>query len=213
MRTASIEYLMCISSLCRLAWTWSCSLTLSIRWVDWHVSNCCCGSRWSRYGQTLWGGKDEFWMVLGGQPTLWFDRFFSVESNGEGPTSKFELEESQTDSKKWLGESCDISGATSQSCMVTWAIRNVHDKPESFRTWPAVVSVLRPVEFKIIPQPRILDAWHQWRNNGRVVITRDFLASFGHLFDRVPVRILTLDLHHRTRGKKAYTIRDYDFGV
>ena len=40
------------------------------------------------------------------------------------------------------------------------------------------------------------------RNTGRVVVTRDFLATFGRLFDRVPVRILTLDFHHQTLQKK-----------
>ena len=28
---------------------------------------------------------------------LWYERFFSVESNGEGPRSKFEREDGQTD--------------------------------------------------------------------------------------------------------------------
>ena len=56
---------------------------------------------------------------------------------------------------------CDVSGATSLSRKVTQAIRKVHDQPESVRTRPAVVNLLRAVEFKTIPQPRILDAWHQ----------------------------------------------------
>ena len=75
----------------------------------------------------------------------------------------------------------DISGAASQSCKVTRAIRNVHDQPESLCWWPAVVNLICSVEFKTIPQPRVIDAWHQWRNAGRVVVTRDFLAIFGHL--------------------------------
>ena len=50
---------------------------------------------------------------------------------------------------------CDVSGATSQSCKVTQSIRNVHDQPEWLRVRPAIV-VLCPVEFKTIPQLRIL---------------------------------------------------------
>ena len=92
---------------------------------------------------------------------FWYDRFFSVESYGEGPTSKFELEDGQTDGAK--NGTCKLlwrNGATLQSCKVARAIRNVHDKPESFRARPAIVNVLRLVEFKTIPQPWILDAWH-----------------------------------------------------
>ena len=40
-----------------------------------------------------------------------------------------------------------------------------------------------------------------------------FLAIFGRLFDRLPVRISTSDLHHRILRKKIYHIRAYDFGV
>ena len=38
-----------------------------------------------------------------------------------------------------------------------------------------------------------------------------FRPIFGRMFDRVPVRILTftIELHE----KKAYKIREYDFGV
>ena len=103
--------------------------------------------------------------------------------------------------KNGTGECLWRSGATSQSCKVTQAIRNVHDQPESHRTWPAMVNLLRPVEFNTIPQPQILDAWHQWRNTGRVFVTSDFLAIFGRLFDRVPVRILASDFHHRPYKK------------
>ena len=38
-------------------------------------------------------------------------------------------------------------------------------------------------------------------------------ASFPCLFDRLPVRISTSDLHHRILRKKLYHIRAYDFGV
>ena len=34
------------------------------------------------------------------------------------------------------------------------------------------------------------------------VVAQDFLATFGRLFDRVPVRILTSDFHHQTLQKK-----------
>ena len=36
---------------------------------------------------------------------------------------------------------------------------------------------------------------------------------FRRLFDRLPVRISTSDLHHRIQRKKLYHIRAYDFGV
>ena len=36
---------------------------------------------------------------------------------------------------------------------------------------------------------------------------------FRRLFDRLPVRISTSDLHHRILRKKLYHIRPYDFGV
>ena len=42
---------------------------------------------------------------------------------------------------------------------------------------------------------------------------RDFSAIFGRLFDRLPVRIWTSDLHHRILRKKIYHIRAYDFGA
>ena len=47
----------------------------------------------------------------------------------------------------------------------------------------------------------------------RGVVTRDFSAIFGRLFDRLPVRILTSDLHHWILRKKVFHIRAYDFGV
>ena len=47
----------------------------------------------------------------------------------------------------------------------------------------------------------------------RGVVTRDFLAIFDRLFDRLPVRISTLDLHHWILRKKIFHIRAYDFGV
>ena len=47
----------------------------------------------------------------------------------------------------------------------------------------------------------------------RGVVTRDFSAIFGRLFDRLPVRISTSDLHHWILRKKIFHIRAYDFGV
>ena len=90
---------------------------------------------------------------------LWSDRFFPVESDhsdDEDPRSKFEREDgrltvlrsfsSDNNKKKMVRASvCDVSGATSPSCEVTRAIRNVHDQPESVRTRPATVNLLRQV--------------------------------------------------------------------
>ena len=45
------------------------------------------------------------------------------------------------------------------------------------------------------------------------VVTRDFSAIFDRLFDRLPVRISTSDLHHWILRKKIFHIRAYDFGV
>ena len=53
-----------------------------------------------------------------------------------------------------------------------------------------------------IPQPRILDARHQSRNTSCVFVTQNFMAIFNHLFDCVPVRILTSDFHHQTPRKR-----------
>ena len=39
------------------------------------------------------------------------------------------------------------------------------------------------------------------------------VPNFRRLFDRLPVRISTSDLHHRILRKKLYHIRAYDFGV
>ena len=47
----------------------------------------------------------------------------------------------------------------------------------------------------------------------RGLVTRDFSAIFDRLFDRLPVRISTSDLHHWNLRKKIFHIRAYDFGV
>ena len=49
--------------------------------------------------------------------------------------------------------------------------------------------------------------WHHDVPNARTC------QFFRRLFDRLPVRISTSDLHHRILRKKLYHIRVYDFGV
>ena len=66
---------------------------------------------------------------------------------------------------------------------------------------------------RIGPQPRTADAWHHDSCRPRGVVTRDFSAIFDRLFDRLPVRISTSDLHHWILWKKIFHIRAYDFGV
>ena len=39
------------------------------------------------------------------------------------------------------------------------------------------------------------------------------MAIFGRVFDHVPVRVLTSDIHHRTLRVKVYKIRENDYGV
>ena len=53
------------------------------------------------------------------------------------------------------------------------------------------------------------------KKTGQVLVTEGFLAIFGRLLGRVPVRMLTSNFHHRTLRNKAHKIRDidYDFGV
>ena len=49
--------------------------------------------------------------------------------------------------------------------------------------------------------------WHHDVTNARTC------QFFRRLFDRLPVRISTSDLHHRILRKKIFHIRAYDFGV
>ena len=135
---------------------------------------------------------------------IWW--LFSVESDGEGPRLKFEQEDGQTDGEtKWHVRAFDTSVVPpSQSCKVKLSIWNVHDQPR-ITSYATVVNRLRPVEFKTIPQPRILHACHQWRNTDCVFVTRDFRPSvwpcswsnFG------------LGLSPSNSSKKVYKIRDY----
>ena len=48
--------------------------------------------------------------------------------------------------------------------------------------------------------------WHHDVTNART-------CQFSGLFDRLPVRISTSDLHHRILRKKLYHIGAYDFRV
>ena len=80
---------------------------------------------------------------------------------------------------------------THQHFKPTRAVHNVHWSAGINSFLPAIVNQILPVEFKTNPQPPFFYVWHQWHNTGRVFITRDFLAIFRHLFDRVPVRNLT----------------------
>ena len=57
---------------------------------------------------------------------------------------------------------------------------------------------------RIGTQPRIADAWHHDSCRPRAVVTRDFSAIFDRLFDRLPVRISTSDLHHWILRKKSF---------
>ena len=147
--------------------------------------------------------------------TLWSERFLCVEPDGEGPRSKFEQEDGQTDGEEYgTCERLWRCGATSQSCKVTRAIRNVSDQPKPVRTRPAVENVLRPVEFKTIPQPRILDAWStmtQYRPRGH------HPRFFGCFRPSIwPCSCSNFDLglsQLNSSKKKAYKLRDYDFGV
>ena len=66
---------------------------------------------------------------------------------------------------------------------------------------------------RIGTQPRTADAWHHDSCRPRGVVTRDFSAIFDRLFDRLPVRISTSDLHHWILRKKIFHIRAFDFGV
>ena len=93
--------------------------------------------------------------------------------------------------------------------------------PQSWPRWAHSVSHTRvTVErginsglIRIATQPRTADAWHHDSCRPRGVVTRDFSAIFDRLFDRLPVRISTSDLHHWILRKKIFHIRAYDFGV
>ena len=92
----------------------------------------------------------------------------------------------------------EMTIAQSSSCqrhVITWRglIPADHEYLDSV-VWPCHDCEVAPV-------------WHHDVTNG---LTCQF---FGRLFDRLPVRISTSDLHHRILRKKLYHIRAYDFGV
>ena len=120
-------------------------------------------------------------------PKLWSDRFF--------PKQWWKSDRSRNLNKK-----------------MARAIPNVHDQPESFRyRWPTVMNLIRPVKFKTVSQPRILDAWHKWRDTGRIFVTQNFRP-----FSAVCLTVFVFEFWPsplNSTKKKAYKIREYDFGV
>ena len=89
---------------------------------------------------------------------------------------------------RWRSQSC-------QHHVITWRglIPADHEYLDSV-AWPCHDCEVAPV-------------WHHDVANARTC------QFFRRLFDRLPVRISTSDLHHRILRKKVYHIRDYDFGV
>ena len=57
---------------------------------------------------------------------------------------------------------------------------------------------------RIGTQPRTADAWYHDSCRPRGVVNWDFSAIFDRLFDRLPVRISTSDLHHWILRKKSF---------
>ena len=129
--------------------------------------------------------------------------FFSVESDCEGPRSNFEREDGQTDSEK--NGTCERLWC--QRCHLAFMLCHASDPKCS---WSARISSYASRRSEPITSGQIQNhaaasnSWHQQRNIGRVIVTRDLKAISGRLFDRVPVRILTSDFHHRTQRKKAF---------
>ena len=156
------------------------------------------------------------WKTVLQNHKLWSDRFFSVISDGESEVEIRTGRQSNRQRKMARTSVCDISGATSPSYKVMWAVRNVHVQPAwpwSVRRWPAVVNLLRLVEFKTIPQPRIYDAWHQWCNTGRVFVTLDFwpfsTVCLTVFLSEFWPRIFTIELHEKSPTRSEIMI----FGV
>ena len=77
-------------------------------------------------------------------------------------------------------------------------------------TWPDVIGLLRQVAYELIPADQehfkslawhcMIARWHHWRHK------RSHVPSFRRLFNRLPNRISTVDLHHWILRKKK-TIR------
>ena len=108
---------------------------------------------------------------------------------------------------------CCVSGATSKSCKVTRAIRNVHGQAESVRRRPAVVNVLRRSNSRPF---RSLEFLTPGTSGVTLVTSSSPEISWPFLATCVwPCSCLNFDLGLQPSNstKKAYKIRDYDFGV
>ena len=64
---------------------------------------------------------------------------------------------------------------------------------------------------RIGTQPRTAEAWHHDSSRPRGVVTRDFSAIFDRLFDRLPFRISTSDLHHWILRQKNLSYSAFSF--
>ena len=73
------------------------------------------------------------------------------------------------------------------------------------------MNLIRPVKFQTVSQPRILDAWHKWRDTAA--------SSSPKIFRPFSAVCLTVFLFEfwpsplNSTKKKSYKIREYDFGV
>ena len=96
----------------------------------------------------------------------------------------------ERESPRWRSQS-----SSCQHHVITWRglIPADHEYLDSV-AWPCLDCEVAPV-------------WHHGVTNARTC------QFFRRLFDRLPVRISTSDLHHRILRKKLYHIRAYDFGV
>ena len=65
----------------------------------------------------------------------------------------------------------------------------------------------------ILIQSRDLAMIAKWHQCGTMTSQMLDVPVFRRLFDRLPVRISTSDLHHRILRKKIYHVRAYNFGV
>ena len=91
---------------------------------------------------------------------------------------------------RWRSQS-----SSCQHCVITW-----HE------LIPADPEYLDSVAW-LLHDWEVAPVWHHDVTNARTC------QFFRRLFDRLPVRISTSDLHHRILRKKIFHIRAYDFGV
>ena len=146
---------------------------------------------------------------------LWSDRFVSVISDGEGPRLKFEREDGQTDSEKT--GTCER--LRRQWCHLAFMQGHASDSKCS---WSARISSYATCRSKPITPRRIQDhftASNSWRL-APVTKCQPHLCHpgfFGHFRPSVwPSSCSNFDLGPSpsiSTKKKAYKIRDYDFGV